>query len=341
MKINKTELLKALEKVKPGLASKEIVEQSTSFAFMDGRIVTYNDEISISHTIGAVGIEGAVQAKELYQFLNRAEADTIEIEQDDNEIKLSAGKAKAGVTLKQEIKLPLDELGEFTEWITLPPEFIMALDFCRFSCSKDMSAPVFTCVHVNARKGVVESTDSCRITRHKIKKSRIPAFLLPASSAHDLVRYGITEVAQSPGWMHFRTADKKIIFSCRIFADNFPDIGRFLEIEGQSITLPKTLLPVLDRASVFAQRDYDADEIIQVELAKNAITISANSTAGWFKEELEIKYNEAPIKFITNPKFLQDMLSKIEDCIIGEAAIKFTGPNWEHAVVLPAANETA
>ena len=48
MKINKKELQEALERVKPGLASRELIEQSTSFAFMRDRVVTYNDEISIS-----------------------------------------------------------------------------------------------------------------------------------------------------------------------------------------------------------------------------------------------------------------------------------------------------
>jgi len=51
MKINKNELKNALEIVKPGLANKEIIDQSTSFAFMNDCIVTYNDEISVSHPV--------------------------------------------------------------------------------------------------------------------------------------------------------------------------------------------------------------------------------------------------------------------------------------------------
>ena len=47
--MKKAELIKALEAVRPGLANKEMIEQSTSFAFMKDRVVTYNDEISISY----------------------------------------------------------------------------------------------------------------------------------------------------------------------------------------------------------------------------------------------------------------------------------------------------
>jgi len=39
MKVNKVELQEALEKGKPGLASRELIEQSTSFAFMRDWVV--------------------------------------------------------------------------------------------------------------------------------------------------------------------------------------------------------------------------------------------------------------------------------------------------------------
>jgi len=39
MKINKKELKEALEIVKPGLANKEMIEQSTSFAFLKGKVI--------------------------------------------------------------------------------------------------------------------------------------------------------------------------------------------------------------------------------------------------------------------------------------------------------------
>jgi hypothetical protein len=51
MKIQKTNLIQALEKVRPGLSAKEAILQSTSFAFLNGCVVTYNDEISLSHPV--------------------------------------------------------------------------------------------------------------------------------------------------------------------------------------------------------------------------------------------------------------------------------------------------
>ena len=51
IKVNRVELKEALERVRPGLASKDIIDQATSFAFLKDRVVTYNDEISISHPV--------------------------------------------------------------------------------------------------------------------------------------------------------------------------------------------------------------------------------------------------------------------------------------------------
>ncbi|NMA23687.1 MAG: hypothetical protein GX938_09320, partial [Spirochaetales bacterium] len=101
MKINKTELQKALEKVKPGLSNKELVEQSTSFAFMGGRIVTYNDEISISHPVKDLNVTGAVKAQSLYAFLSKIKRDEIILEWEENQVVIKAGRSKAGLVLEQ------------------------------------------------------------------------------------------------------------------------------------------------------------------------------------------------------------------------------------------------
>ena len=89
MKINKTELQLALEKVKPGLASKEVIEQSTSFAFMGNRVVTYNDEISISHPVKGLEVMGAVKAQALYSFLSKVKRDEIDVEWEENQLGIS------------------------------------------------------------------------------------------------------------------------------------------------------------------------------------------------------------------------------------------------------------
>jgi DNA polymerase III sliding clamp (beta) subunit (PCNA family) len=338
MQINRQELLTALEKVKPGLANKEMIEQSTSFAFMDEKIVTYNDEISISHPVKNLNITGAVKAEELYKLLGKLKKDEIEVEITDNEILLTSGKAKAGLTLQQEITLPLDEI-EIGAWKKLPDpeEFKKALSFVLFSVSKDMSRPVLTCIHID-EAGYVEACDNQRLARYQIKKLPINIPLIPAFSINELLKYDFTHVCLSKvkGWAHFKTKEGTI-FSCRTLAESygdFPDVSHLLEIEGKEITFPKTINEILDRAIIFAKQDFAMDENITINIKNKKIQIRAEGPSGWFEEQANIRYSNAPISFAINPNFFKDIINQSSSCIVGEKCLKFIGGNWEHVVMV-------
>ena len=76
MKIERLKLLEALKIVEPGLASREIFEQTNDFAFIKGQVITYNNEVSISHPVeGLDNIQGTVRADKLYQLLGKLETD--------------------------------------------------------------------------------------------------------------------------------------------------------------------------------------------------------------------------------------------------------------------------
>jgi len=339
MKINKNDLQRALEKVKPGLANKEIIEQSTHFAFMGDRVVTYNDEISISCQVLNLDLTGAVSAQELYAFLNRIKVEEIEAEITENEIRLKTGKGTAGLVLHPEIRLPLQEMGDIEEWHELPEGFMEAMAFCRFSCSKDMSRPILTCVHVG--EDYMESSDNIRFTYRDLPSGKIPIpeFLIPGATVQDLNHYAATEIATSTGWVHFRTADKTVTFSCRIFDDNYPNTDAILGMteDPVEIILPKDLPEVLDRASVFAKAQFDSDTQVTVTLKDRKILIEAKNTAGWFEEELPIRYRGGMIKFVINPAFLAEMLDKTKSCLISGNKIKFGEEDqegWAHIIGL-------
>lgn len=334
MKINKSELQSALEKVRPGLANKELIEQSTSFAFMGDRVVTYNDEISISHPVKELNVTGAVKAQELYQFLNKVDKDEIEVEWEECQVKIKAGKSKAGLTLQEEIRLPIDEIGNIGEWENLPDGFMEGMRFCRSSCSKDMSNPVLTCLHVR-QDGYVESSDGFRITRYTLNDALpINTFLIPVSSVVELIKYNIKQIAQGYGWIHFKT-DEGTIFSCRIFQDNYPAIAHILDVsEGKEIALPQDMSNALDRAQVFAKADFSGDSLVAIYIADSKMTVSTESDSGWFEETIRIKYKDDPIQFKTNPIFLSEMLGKVRNCVIGKEKIKFDGENWVHIIGL-------
>lgn len=321
-----------LEKVKPGLSKSEVIEQATSFAFMGDRVVTYNDEISISHPVEGMDLRGAVRAEELYQLLNKLKQDEIEIEVTDSELVITSGKVQAGLAFQAEITLPLDEVGAIGDWKKVPEGFCDAVKFVIPTASNDMSKPAFTCVHI-CKNGVIESCDGFRVTRMIVGKVGLEDCLIPASVAKDLVKYPITEQASGEGWRHFRTEDGTV-FSCRILEDQYPDIdGKgILNVTGEAVEFPKNMMEILDRAGVFAKRDHYSEEEVSVTLGNKKIVVEGKSDSGWFKEVSNIRYTGEAKSIIVHPDFLKDMLARIQSCVIGSNSMKFEGEGWQHVV---------
>ena len=335
MKVNKTELQEALSKVKPGLANKDIIEQATSFSFMGNRVVTYNDEISISHPVKGLDVTGAVKAQALYEFLNKIKKDEIEIEWEENQVLIKSGRSKAGLILEQEIKIPIDEeIGEIGKWKKLPENFVDALKFCYPCCSTDMSRPVLTCV--NVAKDKIEASDSYQIVVYELSgKMPIKTCLIPAASIRDLVRYDIKEVAEGESWIHFRTEDGTI-FSSRVIDNEFPDTSQHLEVDGSEFTFPKNVDQILSRANVFSKKEACSGDLptVTVEIKDQRIKILAENEYGWFEEEARVKYDGEPVRFSVGVEFLVALFNKLKNCVIGSDKIGFRGENWKHVVAM-------
>lgn len=333
MKINRQELLNALEIVKPGLASKEIIEQSTSFAFMGDRIVTFNDEISISHPVEGLNLVGAIKAEEFYGILNKLKKEEITIVLKENELILKSGSSKAGLVLQAEIRLPLDEIEKIDGWGALPSNFVEAIKFTVHATSRDMSRPILTCVHIN-KDGFVEASDSNRVAFHElIKEMPVDTFLIPSHTVLEIIKMKPIKVAKSPNWIHFKTKEGTLI-SCRIFVDEFPDTKQILKVKGKKIEFPETVQEVLDRAAVFAKREQALDENVTITLEDNYMNIESKSDFGWFKERIKINFDLIPLSFSITPNLLVHILNKTKTCTISDTMIKFEADLWQYVIAL-------
>lgn len=333
MKINKQKLLIALETVKPGLASKELIEQSTSFCFINGSVVTYNDNISISCPIEGLELEGAVSANEFYAYIKKVKSEEIIAEIEGNEILLKAGRSKVGLTLHEEIVLPIEEIGEIKKWKALPDDFAVGLSLTMGSCSRNMSDPVLTCVHING--STLEGSDNLRISDYTMV-SEVPgkAFLLPANTCAQVVKMIPSEIAAGQGWVHFRNHKGGAVLSCRIFEEKYPKVKDFLKVKGTDIKFPKGLPAIIDRAGIFSKRDHALDETIEVLIEKKKLYIKTSSESGWFKESVRIDYTGEPIEFSITPYLLQDILGKTFKGVISDNCLLFKGDNWNYVSLL-------
>jgi len=339
MKINKTELQTALEKVKPGLAQKEVIEQATSFSFLGDRVVTYNDEISISHPVKGLNVKGAIKAQALYEFLNKIKKDEIDIEWEENQVIIKAGRSTAGLVFEQEVKLPInEEIGKVKEWKKLPENFIEALKFCYPCCSQDMSRPALTCVNIT--KESIQASDSYQIVQHKLDEEMPEECLIPASAVKELIKYAVKEVTKGESWIHFRTEDRTV-FSSRVLNESFPNISKHLTTEGEEFDFPRNINQILERANVFSKKEAAGGDIptINITIKEGRVEIFAKNEYGWFQEEMRTKYEGKPVKFSIGIGFLIGLFDKLRNCVIGTDRIGFSGEKWQHIIAMLAEEE--
>jgi DNA polymerase III sliding clamp (beta) subunit (PCNA family) len=327
MLIQRQTLVNALGLLKPGLSNKDIIEQGLCFNFNKDTITTFNDLISVSIPL-ETGIEGAVRAEELHKLLDRITADEIELTQTESELRIKAGKIKAGLSLKAELLPPL---AVENEWQELPKQFKEAIGFCQFSTSKDMTRPHLTCIHFEGVK--VSSSDRWRITQFAMTEAIPVNFLLPASAANILLKYNITHMALDNAWVHFADAESGLVFSTRLILADLMQPDQYFDVQGQVVRLPD-LDKTLERAKIMVEGDSDLDLTIKLILEPGKLICRGQKEIGWVEEVVDLDYNGSPITMMVNPLFLADILSRTKEMIVSENMCLFWGENFRHVMML-------
>ena len=141
-----------------------------------------------------------------------------------------------------------------------------------------------------------------------------------------------TYISEGYGWVHLKT-EAGTEYSCRtFFGDTFPDISKYMQVEGYDFELPKSIEEVLDKAAIFTNES--DNNAVTITILPKRMIIRGQSDIGWFEEEINLKYKGEEKKFTIRPELLKDVSKMMRKCILGENAIKFIGDNWEYVGVL-------
>ena len=346
MKIDKKTFSKILENVKPGLAksSNAIIEFSNSFALTENAVVTFNDNISVSHPIDNDELLGAVKAEEFLKIIQRIAPDKnglLDLSLIDNEIVIKGKRAQAGIPFNEGAALPLDEINQSKKkWAKLPKEFIKGIKLATFCVSHDASLPLLTCLHIKGNK--ISSTNRLRAFTFTMSTKMKSEILLPAAQALILAHYPITHYSLDDYWAHFKTEDD-VVISIRIYRNDdneYPDLSSFFNETGQTLSFPKNIKDVIDRAEVFCQGDTDAEKIITINVQpKKWILKTRTETVGWFKEILPHK-GDNEFEFEVPLNFLNDIVSStteaelIQDEETETTFLQFETEKWAHVLMV-------
>ncbi len=344
MKIDKLDLQKALAVVKPGLANQDVLEQTTSFAFIGGRVITYNDELSISHPVAGIDFTGVVNAEELYGLLSRLKKEEINVKFDDSELRITCGRVKAGLKLAEEIVLPIEEeIGVIKKWkkIPNPEQFKKHLSFAMKTCGNDMSQLKLTCVSVQ-KDGYIYGSDGFRMVQCKGESIGVDNFLIPATLVTEVLKINPIEIKIKGAWIHFRSKFDTII-STRMVMDKYISQDQ-LDIVlknkgGKVIQFPKTIDRIIDLVGQFAKRDFTFDEIIYVLIKDGTILLKAEAiqTGSWVKENAVIDTKEE-LDFSLTPSLFIDILKETRDCFLSKdmkkASFSSKVGGWKYVIML-------
>ena len=340
MEINKQKLINLLEELKPGLSNKEILEQSNTFGFINNKIVTYNDSISIQAPID-LNLNGAVDALKFYQIINKIKPnkkENIVLELENDQLIIKSKKQKSGLIFQNECKLPLEEINLEGKWKKLPNLFKEVIKLVVTCCSNNYTRPILTCVYID--QNTIKAGDSTRVIKFTINTKFKTEVAIPKQTILHLLKYDITHYMLDENWIHFKTDN--IIFSSRIINEKYPNVNHLFDVKGEELEFPDKIIESIEKAEIFSQTDLSDDTLIQIIINDNILTIKSENNLGWFEEKMKIKSN-INTTFYTNPKFLINILKTMKKCIItheeDKERIKFTGDNWEHIIAIDPINK--
>jgi DNA polymerase III sliding clamp (beta) subunit (PCNA family) len=332
MEIKIGSLLAALDKVRPGLASNELIEQSIHFIFGENFVRTYNDEIAVTQK-AEMGIVGAVKADEFYKLITKLPGEKVNIEQDEKSVIINYETGQAEIAFADEIMLPdVSTPGiNSKKWKVLPEGFAEAVAFCRFSVSNSMILPALVCLWVNDNR--VVSCDNYRATYKEMEDEIPEPFLLPAKPAQFLPNYNPTKYMIEGGWLHFINRESTV-FSCRSLDAEYPEaVWDFFNVKGKKVTMPDKFSKVVDRVQTLATQDVDIDRFVTLTMQKGNLNCKSKGDIGRVNEDVKIDFKGEKIQVNVHPELLMEILKHIKDMTIGEKLL-FEGEGFQHSILL-------
>ncbi len=309
-------LKRALDTASLGLATKETVEQSTSFVFGDGYITTFNGEVFVK-TPNPVDLDAVVPAEDIMRILPRFPDESVKLSLDKgkSELIIKGRRKEAGITCEAERRLPVDAVPEPEDWMPLPADTLASLRQASEVCGTDLSQHLTTVVH--ATPALVEACDNYRLYRASLDTGFPQDILIPAASVSPFVKIKPTEISVTNGWLHGKTEDGTVIAVQCSQGKYHESIESIMEDpDAEDIVFPEELDGMLDRAAVMSEHGFDSR--VTVTIAQNNLTIETRKMSGWYKEHKRTDHAGAELTFDIHPYFLKDILAKSHTAKVGE-----------------------
>ncbi len=339
IEVKRLEILKQLESAAVAITSKPLIEQSDTFVFKEGRLITFDGEICTRQK-SPFGdkIEGSILAADFLKILQRFPDDILMITKRSGKLIIKGKRRSAGLTMMTEVLLPYSNIPEPEKYRKVPEGLQNNLTQASHVCRKNDNQ--LRCSHIHVAKNYVEATDGFRLFRADIKTGLIQSILVPAINLLAACKFEITKMAADDfGWLHFVTNDKMCI-SLLCAEDTYFDkkeLDKILNKTGEEVILPSNLPEILARAEVMDGQDFlisNWSSHVTISLSANLLRVTNRKDEGWFREVRKCKYDGPEMTFSIHPTFLKDLFKRTRKAIINDNQIKIKVDNIHFTAIL-------
>ncbi len=245
---------------------------------------TTNLDVGITNFIGAkISEEGVVTvpASLLANFISSLPQGVIELEVEDNKLKIKTDQYKSTINGMPADDFPVMPAIEKGETITIDAvSFKKALQQVIFAAGNNDSRPVLTGVYLHSKDGklYLAATDSSRLAERVVgEASTAIKLLLPASSMNDLLRVlddntELVNITYDDQQALFRFNDTELV--TRLIDGTYPDYQTLIPMKFETkATLKRAdLLNIVKVSSLFA-RETAGSITLEVDSEKQSISI--------------------------------------------------------------------
>jgi hypothetical protein len=325
MQVNRNELIGIIKNLNPGLANKEIIEQSTHVIFYKTAICSYNDEIFVGIPFDC-GFAGTVDANLLLKIISKYEEEQIKLDINPQGNKLDVygdmNSASLSLVTDSPIFKHLDEILAtcygVKDWKALPKDFQVGIEMCAFSASRDRTLGAMCCLRIEGED--ILSTDKYRIGWYVMDQG-MGKFLLEADHALEISRYKLlNRYSLANGWANFKS-DNGMFMSCRIVeppAEEM-DLRTFFSVseDAARMKLPSDLIKRAELAGVLSEGATAIERQVNLIFSGDEVVCKSKSEKGEIESRSKLeKPAPFPVSVEISPDLLIEILKFVSSTVI-------------------------
>lgn len=313
--VSRPDFLKKLEYVAAGLSPGGMTEQSDCFVFDRGMLITFNGDVACRVKSGLPKeFTAAVKAKKLLEAAREFKGDTLTLSEADGRLKVAGTGEYAKIFMHAAVTLPVHEVERPADWKDLHHDFCEGLSVVAESAGTDETRPWITCVHLT--EGFVEATDNDQAARFEVPTPLAARTMVKRTSLKKVTPLQVTQVAETPNWLHFKNP-VGVIISCLRSTEEYPDLTPSLAFdEGVPTELPKGLAAAVKMAGDWAKEADDKKVHIFVDLLPDEIRVRGVGLTAEYGAKRPMKYSGKPMSFVIQPALFEEILRRHSRCEI-------------------------